>query len=91
MGRARRRQRDASTRVPLALDCADGDCCAAFRADLAEPVQVPWTAIWSRADRIVPPTEARHEGADLVEVKASHLGLVTTDHGRAAIARAVGA
>ena len=76
-------------RVPLALDCATGDCCTTFHAELAAPVRVPWTAIWSPADRIVPPADARHPGAELVEVKASHVGLVTTAQGRAAIANAV--
>jgi len=74
---------------PIALDCAHGACCAEFRRDLAAPVTVPWTAIWSGRDRIVPPHEARHGGADCVQVDVSHVGLVTSSRGRAAIRSAL--
>jgi len=74
---------------PIALDCATADCCVAFRADLARPVGVAWTAIWSRADRIVPPDEARHEGATHVEVPSGHMGAVVSDASRRVIVEVV--
>ncbi len=79
-------------RVPsrIALNCATAECCADFRVDLGRAVEVPWTAIWSRRDRIVRDGEARHEDAtELVEVDATHLGLVTSARGRAAIKNAI--
>jgi pimeloyl-ACP methyl ester carboxylesterase len=78
----------AFRRLParLALDCATADCCAEFRADLRRAVEVTWVAVWSPHDRIVAAHEARHDGAQLVEVRASHLGLVTSPAARSAIA-----
>lgn len=72
---------------PIGLDCATADCCAAFRRDLATRVAVPWTALWSRRDRIVPPHDALLDGANQIEIDATHLGLVTSRQGRNAIAR----
>ena len=74
---------------PIAMECATGACCGAFRADLARPVEVPWTAIWSRADRVVPPSEARHNGAIHVEVAAGHVGAVVFGASRSIIVDAV--
>ncbi len=73
---------------PIALDCATGDCCAAFRADLARPVAIPWVAVWSPHDRVVPPHEATADGADSVEVHTGHIGLVLAPEGRRAIVAA---
>ena len=72
--------------VNLALECATGRCCSSFRADLSKPVNVPWTSIWSPVDRIVP--DARRDGTSSVQVRVSHLGLVTSRAGRDAIVRA---
>jgi pimeloyl-ACP methyl ester carboxylesterase len=73
----------------LALDCATAACCEQFRADLLAPLAMRWTAIVSPIDRIVPLQDALVDGADeRVEVRASHVGLVTSARGRAAIRRA---
>jgi hypothetical protein len=71
----------------LALDCATALCCASFRDDLAKPVEVPWTLIWSRRDRIV--DDAYDPQARTVEIDTSHLGMITSATGRAAIVKAV--
>lgn len=76
--------------VRVALDCAHGECCRDFRADLAREVAVPWTAIVSRRDRVVPLEDALTDGADVVEVDASHLGLVRGAAGVAAALAAAG-
>jgi pimeloyl-ACP methyl ester carboxylesterase len=61
----------------FSTECADGECCAAFRADLAAPLapEVHAVAIYSRSDGIVSwraclDPEARH-----VEVESSHAGM----------------
>jgi hypothetical protein len=74
---------------PIGLDCATGECCAQFRHDLDAPVAAPWTAVWSRRDRIVPPDDLLTDGARQIEVDASHVGLVTSREGRDAIAKVV--
>ena len=76
--------------VRVALDCAHGQCCRDFRADLARELTVPWTAIVSRRDRIVRLEDAMIDGAEVVEVDASHLGLVRGTAGVAAVLAAVG-
>ena len=73
--------------INLALDCATGPCCASFRRDLAKPVTVSWTSLWSPIDRIV--DDPLRNDADSVEVRASHIGLVTSRTGRDAIVKAM--
>ena len=75
--------------VDLAIDCAVAPCCTAFRSDLDASVTVPWVALWSPLDRVVPPHEARHTGAELVVARMTHLGFVSTRAGRSAIVGAV--
>lgn len=76
--------------VRLALDCAHGECCRDFRDDLARELPVRWTAIVSRRDRVVRPDDALTDGAEVVEVDTSHLGLVRSTAGVAAVLAAVG-
>ena len=74
---------------PIGLDCATDQCCTQFRQDLDAKVAAPWTVVWSGRDRLVPPDDLLIDGAQQVEVDASHVGLVTSREGRAAIARVV--
>ena len=57
--------------------CADGDCCADFRRDLAAtlPATVRATAIYSRSDGIVDWTACLDPDAEQVEVDSSHCGM----------------
>jgi triacylglycerol lipase len=57
--------------------CADGDCCADFRRDLAAtlPASVRATAIYSRSDGIVDWTACLDPDAEQVEVASSHCGM----------------
>ena len=57
--------------------CADGDCCADFRRDLAAtlPSTVRATAIYSRSDGIVDWTACLDPDAEKVEVDSSHCGM----------------
>ena len=57
--------------------CADGDCCAAFREDLREPLapDVRAVAIYSRSDGIVSWQSCLDPGARQVEVQSSHTGM----------------
>lgn len=68
------------------IDCRDGPCCTTFRADLRAAPTVPWTAVWSPHDRITgddsrPPPEA----SVVIDVDATHLGLVRAEAGINAI------
>ena len=57
--------------------CADGDCCADFRRDLAArlPTSIRATAIYSRSDGIVDWTACLDPDAEQVEVASSHCGM----------------
>jgi triacylglycerol lipase len=57
--------------------CADGDCCAALRADLRAPLPraVRAVAIYSRSDGIVSWRSCLDPGARQVEVESSHTGM----------------
>ncbi|HEX4906680.1 MAG TPA: alpha/beta hydrolase [Acidimicrobiales bacterium] len=78
--------------VPVmgSIDCAAGECCTDYRRDLTAPLTVRWVAVWSSRDRVAgedsrPPTDA-----DVVlDVDASHLGLVRSEAGVAAIRSAL--
>jgi len=78
--------------LPLlaSIECADGPCCEAYRADLRRRPDAPWVALWSSADRVAgddarPPIEATSSR----DVGGSHLGLVLSHRGRRAIAEAL--
>ena len=78
--------------VPVmgSIDCATGDCCAAYRRDLAAPLSVRWVAIWSSRDRVAGEDSRPPAEADVVlDVDASHLGLVRSEAGIAAIRSAL--
>jgi pimeloyl-ACP methyl ester carboxylesterase len=61
------------------LRCLRGGCCAAFRAGLRAswPREVPFTSIYSRADRAVPWRSSHDPWARNVEVAGAHLALLT--------------
>ena len=61
------------------LGCLRGGCCAAFRSGLRAPwpLDVPFTSIYSRADRAVPWRSSHDPHAHNVEVAGGHLALLT--------------
>jgi pimeloyl-ACP methyl ester carboxylesterase len=61
----------------LSMQCTDGECCAAFRADLREPLtpDVRAVAIYSRSDGIVSWRACLDPCARQVEVESSHTGM----------------
>ena len=68
------------------IDCADGGCCARFRADMAAKPTASWTAIWSSRDGIggeaaSPPPEADHA----IDISTTHLGAIASIPGWKAI------
>jgi pimeloyl-ACP methyl ester carboxylesterase len=75
--------------------CLDGACCAAFRDGLATewPADIPYVSVYSRRDGIVDWHACLDQGADNVEVEASHCGMAAhagTYEAIAAGLRAVG-
>lgn len=69
------------------LSCVLGECCAEFREMLRAPVRVPFTALYSREDRLVRWQACLDPGARLVEVPGSHLDLVSAGAPLRAVAR----
>jgi triacylglycerol lipase len=61
----------------LSRECADGDCCAAFRNDLGAPLPpgVSAVSIYSRTDGIVSWEACLDPSARQVEVDSSHTGM----------------
>lgn len=61
----------------FSTECGDGDCCAAFRADLRAllPGATRAVAIYSRSDGIVAWRACLDPGAECVEVDSSHAGM----------------
>jgi pimeloyl-ACP methyl ester carboxylesterase len=57
--------------------CRAGDCCAVSRAQLTQPVaeNVRYIAIYSRQDAIVSWEACLDPGAELVEVRGTHVGM----------------
>jgi triacylglycerol lipase len=55
--------------------CLRGECCAEFRADVKRGLDVPYIALYSRSDGIVNWRSCLDPEAELVEVRASHLGM----------------
>jgi pimeloyl-ACP methyl ester carboxylesterase len=66
-----------SGRVPgmFTWRCLQGACCAEFREDLRRPVEVDFVAMYSRTDGIVDYRSCLDPEAELIEVRASHLGM----------------
>jgi triacylglycerol lipase len=61
----------------FSMRCADGECCAAFREDLREPLtpDVRAVVIYSRSDGIVSWQACLDPCARQVEVESSHTGM----------------
>jgi triacylglycerol lipase len=61
----------------LSMQCADGECCAAFREHLREPLtpDVRAVAIYSRSDGCVWWQACLDPGARQIEVESSHTGM----------------
>ena len=61
----------------FSTECADGDCCIAFREDLLRPLaaDVRAVSIYSRSDGIVSWEACLDPGAEHVEVDSSHTGM----------------
>jgi pimeloyl-ACP methyl ester carboxylesterase len=57
--------------------CLNGDCCSSFWADLGRPLPegIGYVSIYSRSDGIVDWRACLDEGAEHVEVAASHCGM----------------
>ena len=72
------------------LSCLRGECCAEFRDGLRAPVDVPYTAMYSRTDGIVNWRSCLDPHAELVEVRASHLGMGLNAEVYAELAHALG-
>jgi triacylglycerol lipase len=70
--------------------CLRGDCCARLRHDVDQPVEVPFTSIYSRRDGIVDWHACLAEGAEHVEVRASHIGMAINHEVYAAIGTTLG-
>lgn len=72
------------------LSCLRGVCCAEFRDGLRAPVDVRYTALYSRTDGIVNWRSCLDPHAQLVEVRASHLGMGLNAEVYAELAHALG-
>jgi pimeloyl-ACP methyl ester carboxylesterase len=61
----------------ISRDCLDGECCVEFHAARTAPWpgHVPFVSIYSRRDGIVDWRVCLDEGAEHVEVGASHIGM----------------
>jgi pimeloyl-ACP methyl ester carboxylesterase len=81
-----------SARVPgmFRLSCLRGECCREFRDECTRPVDVPYTALYSRSDGIVDWRSCLDPHAELVEVRASHLGMGLNAEVYAELANALG-
>ena len=81
-----------SVRIPgmLRLSCLRGECCRDFRDECVRPVEVPYTALYSRTDGIVDWRSCLDPHAELVEVRASHLGMGLNAEVYAELAHALG-
>jgi pimeloyl-ACP methyl ester carboxylesterase len=73
--------------------CLRGTCCSDFRRDLAAdfPPEVGYTALYSRTDGIVDWRACLDPAADLVEVRASHVGMGLNAAVYAEVGHALGA
>lgn len=61
----------------FSTSCKDGECCAAFEADLAAPLagEIEAVAVYSRSDGIVDWRACLDPYAELAEVDSSHCGM----------------
>jgi pimeloyl-ACP methyl ester carboxylesterase len=75
------------------FSCLTGACCREFRTTLRRtlPPGMPFTSIYSRADRTVPAEASIDPGARNVEVGGGHLSLLTGVGARRAVADALDA
>jgi triacylglycerol lipase len=83
-----------SGRIPgmFTWRCLRGECCATFRAQLAGdfPPEVGYTALYSKTDGIVDWRACLDPAAELVEVRASHVGMGMNRQVYAEIGHALG-
>ncbi len=81
-----------SARVPgmFRLSCLRGECCREFRDECLRPVEAPYVALYSRTDGIVDWRSCLDPHAELVEVRASHLGMGLNAEVYAELAHALG-
>jgi pimeloyl-ACP methyl ester carboxylesterase len=64
------------------IDCATGECCARFRADVAAKPQATWSALWSSTDRFAGDDARPPRAADnAVDTRTGHVGAVTSAKG----------
>lgn len=73
------------------LSCLAGACCREFRSGLRRPwpEDLPFTSIYSRADRVVPACASFDPAARNVEVTCGHAGLLTDREAHHAVAHAL--
>jgi alpha-beta hydrolase superfamily lysophospholipase len=69
--------------------CFYGSCCTRFRRELRSVPDVPFTAIYSREDRLVRWRACLDPAAHAVEVPGSHLGLLVDPEPLRAVAEAL--
>jgi len=76
----------------LRASCFVGNCCSGFRRDLYArfPDDVLNVSVLSRHDGIVAFERTHHNDAELVEIRASHLGVIVNHEAYSAIAAALG-
>jgi pimeloyl-ACP methyl ester carboxylesterase len=81
-----------SARVPgmFRLSCLRGECCREWRDACLHPVEVPYTALYSKSDGIVDWRSCLDPEAECVEVRASHLGMGLNAEVYAELAHALG-
>lgn len=66
----------------LSMSCADGDCCTAFKRDLAAPLPdgIRAVSVYSRSDGIVSWEACLDQSAEHVEIDSSHTGMSVNAH-----------
>ena len=73
------------------LECLRGECCERVPRECTRPVEVPYTALYSRNDGIVNFTSCLDPAAhEQVEVRASHFGMALNAEVYGEIAHALG-
>jgi pimeloyl-ACP methyl ester carboxylesterase len=81
-----------SARIPgmFRWSCLKGACCEEFRDELVREVDVDYVALYSRTDGIVDWRSCLDPAAELVEVRASHIGMGVNAEVYTQIAQALG-
>lgn len=69
--------------------CFYGSCCTRFHRELRSVPELPFTAIYSREDRLVRWRACLDPAAHIVEVPGSHLGLLVDPEPLRAVAEAL--